>query len=163
MSRERALFRSFSATRQRRTDLPRSAHHRGSRRWRQTTAILRTTRVMPRPHHHSLSAPRRHDRSRSHRQIRRRILPRHPLSATTDTPAWFSDADPLHFSIPPKSASHFRFPSPLQNAGSGTGKSIGFGDQSPIKQRDRAQWCRSGNLTDRPSRTADWVICDCIC
>ena len=76
------------------------------------------------------------------RQIRRRILPRQSLTgsliAPTGRPRALRPAAAIRRNqIPPNTAaalratSHFRFPYPLQNAGSGSGKPIEFRDQRP--------------------------------
>jgi len=88
--------------------------------------------VVPRPHHHSLRAPRRHDRRRPRRQTRRRILPRRPLIATPDRPVRLPAAAILDITILPNprgpryapATSHFRFPCPLQNAGSPSNSAV---------------------------------------
>ena len=79
----------------RRADLRGAAHHRGSRRYWQTAAVLRTARILPRPNHHSLRAPRRDDRSRPCRQISRRVPPRRSL---IDPPRPISLAPPRGYS-----------------------------------------------------------------
>jgi hypothetical protein len=75
-----------------RTNFRRSAHHRGPRRPRAATAVRRTADILPRPHHHSLRAPRRHDRCRPCRQISRRLQPLQSLTSARDR----------HFCNPPR-------------------------------------------------------------
>ena len=131
--------------RYRRADFRRSAHHRRPRRRRATAAVLRTARILPRPHHHPLRAPRRHDRRRPRRQIRRRILPRRSLTDRSATAALAPHrGDPRHRQIHPNATarratatSHFRFPHPYSRreaeAGSPSNSVI-----AAIKKRDPA-------------------------
>src|SRR5208282_1948011 len=102
--------------------------------------------------------------------IRRRILPRRPL-----TPAPGSRARPTprrastnRFQQPSKTrrataASRFRFPCPLQQTGSGSGKPIRNSALSLIRKRDPAQWramiaierCRTVALGGHVERCGD--------
>src|SRR5208283_3065007 len=109
-----------------------------------------------------LRTPRRNDRCRHHRQIRRRILPHRQLSTAPSSTVTPNPAAVIDIPISETTSrcrlpatSHFRFPNTLQNLGSGTGKPIKFRDQKPIRKRDPAQSSTAPRtLTNRRSASA---------
>src|SRR5271166_1220023 len=102
---------------------------------------------MPRPHRHSLSAPRRHDRRWPRRQIRRRLPCRRPLTLPDNRRRRSASPRPplneVHQSIAKLGAtSTSRFPRPLQNTGSATRKDIKIRASNHIRKRGHAHRAR---------------------
>src|SRR5271169_5061811 len=100
---------------------------------------------MPRPHRHSLSAPRRHDRRWPRRQIRRRLPCRRPLTLPDNRRRRSASPRPplneVHQSIAKLGAtSTSRFPRPLQNTGSATRKDIKIRASNHIRKRGHAHF-----------------------
>src|SRR5271166_2532351 len=125
---------------------------------------------MPRPHRHSLSAPRRHDRRWPRRQIRRRLPCRRPLTLPDNRRRRSASPRPplneVHQSIAKLGAtSTSRFPRPLQNTGSATRKDIKIRASNHIRKRGHAH--RSEGVADGkytyPSTLVNTFCCCCAC